>query len=494
VQTALTDFEAARNTLGIMAGSEDQEGGKRAADGIRIRMQENERRFTAFLRDAVAGATVYQGGGSEVEGATLPEKLQTAFDSSLKRLFPNFAVGDHADWDKVFTRASQGSGDALKAIGHQGDDTDHPVIREIRKQIPGAAGISWSALRKRFEGAPYGWPRDTIDGAVAVLVNAGSVNAVRNGQELRGKDLTRQQANATQLSGEEVFPTKVELIALRRPFMLLDGVQVTDEQVRAESRQLVSRLIDLAKRAGGEPPLPLSPVPAYLTALQDQTGNQLIKSLAANVAQIEKDIAIWRQRVGEIEKRMQVWKPVERLATYAGSLDGSAGIIARLDAIRDNRQLLDDPDPLTTVRADLGQLLRTAVNQKREAYNERFEQGLAELKASDEWIRLDPDRQDAILTRNKLRMVSAPAISSDRELLNTLDQRSLSQWDDAIAALDSRFEAARAEAIQVLEPETVEVALDRPLLRKPKDVETWLAQTRSALLEHINQGYPVRIK
>lgn len=494
VQSALANYEAAKRTLEMRGASQDTEEGRQAAGSVRNRMQENERRFTAFLRDVVDDATVYQGGGSEVDGVTLSDRLQTAFESSLKRLFPNFAEGDRADWDKVFTRASQGNADALKAIGYQGDDADQPVIREIRKQIPGGAGVFWSALRKRFQGSPYGWPQDTIDGAVAVLVNAGSVNAVRNGQELRGKDLTKQQANATQLSGEDVFPTKMELLAARRPFLVLNGVQVTDEQVRSEARNLVAKLIALAKQAGGEPPLPLSPVPAYLTALQDQTGNLLIKSIAAHVTQIEKDIETWRQRESEIEKRFPPWKITEQLAKHAAHLPASAGITTRIDAIRENRQLLTNPDPLTPVRDDLGGVLRTALNQKLDAYQARYEQGVAALKESDEWIRVDPDRQAAILAGNHLRFLQVPAISGDRELLNALNQQSLGQWDDAIAALDSRFEAARAAAIKLLEPQTIEVALERPLFRKPKDVDVWLAQTRSALLEHINQGYPVRIK
>lgn len=494
VQTALANYEAAKRTLEMRGASQDTMEGQQAADSVRNRMQESERRFTAFLRDVVTDATVYQGGGAEVEGATLKEKLQTAFDSSLKRLFPNFMEGDNPEWGKVYTRASQGSADAMKAIGHHGNDMDHPVIREIRKQIPGGVGISWSALRKRFQGSPYGWPQDTIDGAIAVLVNAGSVNAVRNGQEMRGKDLTKQQANAIQLSGEDVVLSVGEKLAVRGLFLDLDGAQPTDEKVREDARNLVTRLIDLAKRAGGEPPLPLSPVPAYLIALQNQTGNQLIKSIAAHAQVIKRDLETWRQRASEIERRLPTWRVAAQLATHAAPLASSAEITTRIDAIRENRQLLDDPDPLTPAREGLGRLLRMVLNQRLDAYQERYEQGLAALEGSDEWIRVEPERQAAILAGNHLRFLQAPAISGDRGLLSALEQQSLSQWDDAIAALDTRFEAARAAAIKLLEPETIEVALDRPLLRKPKDVETWLARTRSALLEHINQGYPVRIK
>jgi hypothetical protein len=494
VQTALANYEAAKLTLDMRGASQDTLEGQQAADSVRNRMQDNERRYTALLREVVSDAEVFQGGGAQVDGSSLREKIQTAFDSSLKRLFPSFSEGDHLGWDKVFARASDGNADALKAVEHIGDDADHAVVREIRKQIPGGAGVSWSAIRKSFENAPYGWPRDAVDGSVAVLVNTGAVNAMRNGKEVRGKDLVKQQANAIQLIGEDVFPTKMELLAARRPFVALDGTQPSDENVRAQVRELVVRLSELVKKAGGEPPLPISMAPPYLTELQNQTGNLLIKSIAVHSVQIEADIKTWRARIEEIGKRLETWTKLERMAKHAERLEGFAPIQAKLQAIRDNRQLLAKPDPVAPVASELGEMLRTSLRRKIERYDDQLAAGLGELKASNEWMRLNEIQQEGILAKPTLRNVPLPSLSSDRDLLNALDSRSLSEWDTNIEAVPTRLNAVRGEAIRLLQPTVQDVTLERRLFEKPRDVDVWIAETRQAILRHLNEGHPVQIK
>ncbi len=256
-------------------------------------MTENERRFTGFLTDAVADAAVSVGGGAGIDGAGLTEKLQAAFEGGLKRLYPRFADGDYPvkDWEKVFTNATQGTADPLKAVGHAGQDADHPVVRAIRAGIPGKPGDLWSAVRKTFEAAPYGWPRDAVDAAVAVLVAAGEVNATRANADLVAKDLAKNQANAIRLAGEDIVIGPSVMLAARATFVALDGKQVSDEEVRTGARDLVGRLTALATAAGGDPPLPLASVPAYLTDMGHETGNQLIQSLATNAKAIQADIA-----------------------------------------------------------------------------------------------------------------------------------------------------------------------------------------------------------
>ncbi len=393
----------------------------------------------------------------------------------------------------MFTRATQGSADALKAIGHRGDDLDHPVVREVRNAVPGGAGKSWANIRKQFTNAPYGWPQDAVDGAVAVLVDAGAANAIRNGKEIRGKDLSRQQANATQRISEEVTPTPMERIAARKPFVLLGEANPSDEYVRAEARRLVERLIDLARQAGGEPPAPISQVPAYLTEMQNQTGNQLVKSLAANVKRLEQDIPDWRHREEEIARRMRTWETVERLARHALNLDGIQAINAKIEAIRENRQLLATPDPVTSVAQDLGSLLRSAMQCKLERHREVLDDGLAWLKGTEEWGQLDSYRQDGFLARSSMRRLETPPVSSDRELLAALDKRPLTQLDALIDALPTRINNVHTEVVQELQPKVVTVSLEKPLLKKPADVHNWINSTREALLQHVNDGHPVKI-
>lgn len=491
VQTALANYEAAKRTYEFMGA--DSSDGLQAAAAMQNRMLENQRRFEGFLRSIVADADVYQGGGSPVDGTALPDKINTAVEASLKRLFPKFSDADNPHWGTVFTRATQGNADALKAIGHPGDNLDHPVVRDVRNAIPSGAGKSWANVRKQFTNAPYGWPQDAVDGAIAVLVNAEAANATRNGKEIRGKDLSRQQANATQLISEEVTPTPMERIAARKPFVLLGEVIPSDEYVRAEVRNLVERLIELARQAGGEPPAPMSQVPAYLTEMRNQTGNQLVKSIAASLKQLEQDVPVWRQQAEEIERRLKTWETVEQLARHAMNLDGIQAIQDKIEAIRANRQLLATPDPVTSVAQDLGSLLRSETRCKMERHQEVLDDRLAWLKGTEEWGQLDPYRQDGFLAKSSMRHLETPPVSSDRELLAALDKRPLTQLDALIDALPARIDNVHIEMVQELQPRVVTVSLEKPLLKNPADVHRWVNATRDALLRHINDGHPVKI-
>jgi hypothetical protein len=264
--------------------------------------------------------------------------------------------------------------------------------------------------------------------------------------------------------------------------------------LRAEAREVVGELLELQRRTGGEPPLPMASAPGYLLEMESQAGNQLVKALAANAERIVADIDTWRARAEESERRLATWKTVERLAAHARGLDGFAGIAPSIDAVRDNRQLLDEPDPVPAIRAVLGDALRQALQAKIEAFTARLDAGIAVLKASDEWLRLSEHQQEGILARQSLRRPREVSLSSDRDLLAALDAESLAQWDNRIAAMESHLDTARNDIAHMLEPQVVPVALERKLLRKPADVDHWLEQTREALLRHINEGHPVQIK
>src|SRR5699024_7667247 len=126
------------------------------------------------------------------------------------------------------------------------------------------------------------------------------------------------------------------------------------------------------------------------------------------------------------------------LYRQARDLDGAEQIGEPLNAIRENRPLLGDPDPVIPMKQQLGELLRTELNARGESYAEQWSEGRATLTTSDEWVRLEPSQQEAVLARNRLEPVRERSISSDHDLLAALEKRSLAQWDDMIEALPSR--------------------------------------------------------
>lgn len=72
----------------------------------RMKLAENTR--DSIIQAVINAAKVFQGGGQELFELTLEEKVQSAAEASLDRLFPNFRDGDDDRWPTVIRRAKNG--------------------------------------------------------------------------------------------------------------------------------------------------------------------------------------------------------------------------------------------------------------------------------------------------------------------------------------------------------------------------------------------------
>ena len=86
-------------------------------------------------------------------------------EKALIRLFPRFGEADHASWAIVSKRVLDGSGDALGAVGYQGEPEKHPVCAEILAFVE-ASGTKGTDVRQKYEGVGFGWPQDAVDAAL----------------------------------------------------------------------------------------------------------------------------------------------------------------------------------------------------------------------------------------------------------------------------------------------------------------------------------------
>lgn len=170
----LIDVKAAASTLD-KKGFPNTPEGTEARAAMETTKSIAEGKIKNLLNDAFSGARVFQAGGNEIVGNNLQEMVLEAAENSLKRLYPNFSVADHSGWDKVYARAKQGSPDALKAVGDDGEPGKNAVCKTILGMI--AAGKKGIEIRSYFENAPHGWPQDSVDGGLQVLLVAGLVRA-----------------------------------------------------------------------------------------------------------------------------------------------------------------------------------------------------------------------------------------------------------------------------------------------------------------------------
>ena len=206
------DAEAARQVLdhhGVPASPEGQE----ARESMESRRARAAQERDAIVRDVLRAATVLQGGGTEVFGDSLTEKLKTGAGASLARLFPRFDDGDHRGWEGAVTRARQGSDQPLKVVGWDGATDAHPVAKEVLGAV--GAGARGTALHKALKAAPYGWPQDAVDAVLIALHRAGHLRATRNGRPVAAGALDQAGVKTAEFRPEKVRLTTSQRIALR---------------------------------------------------------------------------------------------------------------------------------------------------------------------------------------------------------------------------------------------------------------------------------------
>lgn len=201
---------------------------------------------------------VFNGGGQEITGKkNLTEMLQEAATNALARLYPSFNLGDHDGWGRVIEQARKGDGNALAKVGHQGDPPTHPVCAALLKYV--GAGKKGSDIRKEFEGPPYGWPKDAIDGGLYILMVSGHLRGLDvNLNPVEAANLERIKIAQTNFRVEAVTVPPVQRLQVRK--LLQDsGISCKPNEELTAIPQLIATLKKWASETGGEPPCPLPP-------------------------------------------------------------------------------------------------------------------------------------------------------------------------------------------------------------------------------------------
>jgi hypothetical protein len=490
IKETLASYAAAEDTLRRPTPQTDE--GKAAQRAMRTRLTTDDERLTSLFQEVVAHGRVFQGGGAELTTSTLREAVETAANRSLVRLFPKFKQGDNANWGKVVTKARDGAPDALDAVGHHGEPTTNTVCKEVLAAITGG-GTKGAELQKRFAAPPFGWPKDAVSGAILTLFAAGNIRAAQDGKELTGpKGLPQTQIGKVTLYKEDEPPSANQRFAVRG-LLTAAGVPYEAGQEGAQLSALLQRLKDLAARAGGPPPLPEAPDVDHLDALLALGGNQRFRAVADDHDRLNADLERWRTADQQREKRESEWQDLLRLLRHAEGLPVAAEIEPAVSAIRDGRQLLDDPDPISPLLSELAAALRDALTSRAKRLTDAQQQAVAELEAWEDWSKLGTADQDAILSEAKLIAADPPDVGTDATLLAALDATPLTAWQDRISLVPGRRDHARQRAAIRLEPESVTVTAPSATIKDDLDLDKYVEELRARVKPHLDEQKTVII-
>ncbi len=482
---ALAALRASEETLN-KRGAPTTQAGVEARSAIETRRANAKLKLDAIVGDVLADANVLQGGGEEVTGTSLADAVKAAAQSSLVRLFPEFTKADNPKWAQVVIQSKAGQTQALDQVGHVGDPDKHPVCVEILRYS--AAGKKGSEIRANFEGVPYGWSRDAVDGAILLLLLTEHLRCqTSNAAPVTISTLDRTKIGIHEFRAETVPVTAAERGAVRK-LMADAGVQCKsgDEATTLPAYFVV--LWALAAKAGGDAPRPIAPSIVHVDDLGKYGGNDLVKRVYDARIGLAKDRVDWDTTGNAIAARLPGWTRLESLLAHSRSLDEDAAVRAERDAIVGARGLLTDPDPLPDLGDTLASGLRAALLGAQLRCEGIWTTEMHQLEQFEAWGVLTPEQRSGILARNRISSVPKLAIASDKALLDSLAARGIDGWATEAKALPGRFHDARLEAAKLAEPETRQAQLPKRTLKTKADLELWVTDARSALLVQIELG------
>ncbi|HFD80332.1 MAG TPA: BREX system P-loop protein BrxC [Gammaproteobacteria bacterium] len=490
----IVDAEAARQVLdhyGLPSTAE----GREAHEGMESRRMAAEHARNEIVQEILRAARLLQGGGTEIFGENLEEKIRTGAEAALARLFPRFADADHRAWEAALKRARDGSDQPFKVVGWEGPTEDHPVAKEVLATI--GAGKRGTEIQKTLKAAPYGWPQDAIDAALIALHRSGHLRASRNGQPVRPGALDQAGIKSAEFRPEKVRLTTSQRIALRGLFGKLDiNTKSGEEELRAP--EFLRALAELASQAGGAAPLPEKPDTHLLDELGRLAGSEQLGALYEQRETLQRNIVRWSGLADLARERLPEWQLTRELHEQAGNLPAAAEVGPELEAIEAQRSLLEETDHVAPLLKTLAAALREALVTRHQALTDAVGQAIDQLKADATWQHLAPEAQETILTQVGLRPPAPLNVATDEDLRQTLVAHPLDAWQADIDAVSERAARALQEAAARLAdeqggPQPVTVHLHRGTLADEAAVKTWLEETEQALMQAIEKG-PVIIR
>ncbi len=473
--------EATLEERGIPATPEAED----ARSAMQTRYNTAKLHLKSLITETFDNIRVFQGGGSEIIESTFSEQLTKAATNSILRLYPQFDLADNQQWAKVFEHTKKGSGDALKAVGHNDDAAKHPVCSALLKFISG--GKKGSEVRDVFGDPPYGWPQDAIDGALYAILNAGAIRAFDNiGKSVDAKNLERAKITQTTFKAETVTISAGQFIQVRK--LLQDaGVSCKPGEELSAIRIFLDQLFRLASEAGGESPRPERPSVIHIQELKSLSGNSQILAVHEKRDELAKQAKEWMDKAQKIEARMIDWKTLETLLDYAKDLEIKQ-IKKEAEAISSNRLLIAEPNRIESLVDGTVQLLRKSLTFAHERYSESFKKLLGELEKDPSWQKISPDQQKDILSNLDIADIPVIATGSVDDIMESLESISLKTWYFRHESLPGLFEHARLKAVQLTEPKATPMKLPRRTLKTEDEAHQWLNEVETELMEKIKGG------
>jgi hypothetical protein len=455
-----------------------------ARKAIETRSEVARHRIQELLGQIVGSAKVFLGGGQEANGIELADKVEDSANSALERLFPQFSEADHANWGQVVSRARGGDVGALSQVGYSGDVTKHPVCRRVLDFI--GAGKKGREVQEQFRSAPFGWPKDAIDGSLFLMLLAGNLRATVNGQPAQAS-LPQNQVGVASFY-VDVPPLNVQQrLELKALFQKM-GITTQNGKESEAAGQFLQKLVELANSAGGDAPRPKCPDTHGVHELQMLSGNAQLLKIHEQKDDLAAKVTEYRKNTDAIARRWPAWERLLEFREFAKGLPEADSVAQSIAAITDGRTLLADTDPVPELTKHLATALRNSLGKLQDEVAKAFKDGDDKLTASQAWGRLSDEQYTTFLTGCQLVAPPKDSIGTEDEIIAALRAANLADRRNLLDAVPQRFSRALDEANRLLEPKAQRVVLPSATIQNAAELDQWLAGVRRQVEEKLKDG------
>lgn len=486
LKTAIAGALAAEETLNFKGNPSTPEG-KEARASMASRKSIEDNKVADCVSSIINGARLFLSGGQELAVITMKDAAQQACELVLTRLYPKFSEADSANWHIVWKKAKDGNSDALSAVNYQGDPNKHPVSAELLRFI--GAGKKGSDIYANFTGNSYGWPKESIDATLATLIASGHLGARINGNPATLADLDQKKTTHADYRVKNPVLTAVQKLKIRKLYQTANhSFKPGDELAAAPG--FISAMQTLAEQAGGEAPAPEKPHSPLLIELAGLSGDDQLHRIFLEADPLTDLFTQWEKLAQRIKSRKPDYDLCQNLLAFAtnANLPEAEAQKGTLDAIRQNRLLLDEPNPIAPICKTLAESLRKALHEAHALHESTLEKETQRLAAQAVWSSLSENETSSRLAAAGAISAHAPITGSEAELLASLQQRDLSAWQTQTHALPTRCQQALNAAIKDAEPKARSVNLPSATIKNAAELDAWLAKARTAVEETLKDG------
>lgn len=485
LKNAIASAQAAEETLHSKGNPTSTEG-KECRQSMVTKHNTENLRVEDLIDQIFSGARLFLSGGQEQSFIELRTGVEDAAKQVLNRLYPKFHDGDSVKWPQVLKKAKEGSPSALAQVGFNGDPQNHPVAAAIIAFM--GSGKTGLEIRKNFIAPPYGWPQDGIDAVLTTLLASNHLSARINATPLMLADVDQKKLGQATFRIERPVLTAAQKLAIRKLFQESGLTKITPGNELGDALRFIENAKAVAGQAGGEPPAPIAPAAPEIIELDSFSGNELLMMLFEKHDTLLAKIKTWQTTGKEISKRLPAFNMTEKLVAHASGLLDQVKWAAVLTAIRANRSLLDDPDPVSHVLKAVANALRIGLTNAYKAYNDMYMAQTTRVSSNPVWKKIPEKKRQALLSDAGALQRTAPNTGSDEQLLLALQSCSLANWQSQTDALAAQFDKALAAAVIEAEPKARRVTLSTATIHDQAELDAWLNKSKTAIEAALKDG------